>query len=518
MASPSNNRLTTVNEESKSGGGAPGSPAATQDWTVTIEGKGRSGSVHYQESAGRLTFYWELGGGDFVALINVGDEAAWRAQPPWAAARRAEILRRVADEVVRQMSPGGRAEIDAQKGWINLRAGPGAPPKLPARPDVSFVTRLRTFKLILGLIVLVVAVSAVALRKMFMIASPTGFPVGLSVRTPEHIATLIQTLEPYVPSLHRNPANDRYRLALFLQPVDGRSAGRKVLIVKQRPAGEFRLAKLLGCDGRTVWFAAADLGGVNLATGKLVGPAELRAANPSLTEAWDDPRRVSFEQRLRVISPDHRTVLEVEPDTLRAAPARVEQNAAQSPFGFTLQDFLSAGARPSPAEWLGLLSPKEAALEYKPKSWLRPLNRAEDTKDMRRFHQAQLGPELDRGNRAILSLTALSGDEYLNAAFVRADAKADPLRLSGPDGFLMIYTSRPGLAGTLMVARVDTAGKVVWKTDTGIDRFKLSQILPDARRAGFIGTRPPVPNKVSEPILVLVDTESGALSVSSLWQ
>ena len=72
--------------------------------------------------------------------------------------------------------------------------------------------------------------------------------------------------------------------------------------------------------------------------------------------------------------------------------------------------------------------------------------------------------------------------------------------------------------GTLMLARVDPAGKVLWKADTGIERFKLAQILPDARFMAFIGTRPPVPDKVSEPILVVVDNESGVASTVSLWQ
>ncbi len=40
------------------------------------------------------------------------------------------------------------------------------------------------------------------------------------------LATPIRTLEPYVPSLHRNPDNDRFRLALFLYLADGRSPGR----------------------------------------------------------------------------------------------------------------------------------------------------------------------------------------------------------------------------------------------------------------------------------------------------
>jgi len=39
-----------------------------------------------------------------------------------------------------------------------------------------------------------------------------------------------------------------------------------------------------------------------------------------------------------------------------------------------------------------------------------------------------------------------------------------------------------------MVARVDTAGMLLWKVDTGIDRFRLEKILPDARIVAFVGT------------------------------
>lgn len=353
---------------------------------------------------------------------------------------------------------------------------------------------------------------------MFAISSPTGFPLSPSVRAPQQIATLIQALEPYVPSLHRDPARDRYRLALFLYPVDGHSAERIVPIAKQRPAGEFRLARLLGSDGRAVWFAVNGIGGVDLASGRLVGPAELRRANPSLGETWDDPRRVSFEQRLRVASPDRRTVLEVDPQTLKAAPVRVERAQTNLPLTVEVRDFLSAGVRPSPADWLGLHSRREAERDYRPKSRLAGSVHPVDVKEPRRFHRGALGPELDRGYREILSMQALDADEYLNAAFVRAGFRKEPLQLSGPDGYLAIYTSAPGLAGTLMVARVDTAGRPLWKVDTGIDRFKLSQILPDERFPAFIGTRPPVPNKVSEPILVVVDTQSGATTTSTLWK
>lgn len=501
-----------------SGGGARDSFGAATDWSVDIEDKGRHGSVNYRERDGVVPMYWELGGGDTLVVIDAGDIAAWRVRHGWAADRRTEILHRVAGEVIRQIAPKSRTQIDEATGSIRIVAGPGRPAPPRAVPRESLVTRISTLKLKLGLAVLGAAAVAVAARSLFTIASPTGFPLGPSVRTPQHVATLIQALEPYVPSLHRDPADDRYRLALFLHPLDGRSTERMVPIAQQRPGGEFRLARLLGSDGRTVWFAVNGIGGVDLATGRRVGPADLRGANPSLAEAWDDPRRVSFEQRLRVTSPDRQTVLEVDPQTLKAAPVRVERAQTSLPLTAEVKDFLSSGVRPSPADWLGLHSQQEAERDYRPKARLAGSVHPVDVKEPRRFYRAALGPELDRGYREILSMQPLGSDDYLNAAFVRAGFRKEPMRLSGPDGYLMIYTAAPALTGTLMVARVDTAGRLVWKVDTGIDRFKLSQILPDERFPAFIGTRPAVPDKVPEPILVVVDTRSGASTTSTLWK
>lgn len=56
---------------------------------------------------------------------------------------------------------------------------------------------------------------------LFTIDPGKGTALGYSVRTDRHVATLIQTLEPYVPSLDRNHGNDRYSVSLFLVPLDG---------------------------------------------------------------------------------------------------------------------------------------------------------------------------------------------------------------------------------------------------------------------------------------------------------
>jgi hypothetical protein len=156
--------------------------------------------------------------------------------------------------------------------------------------------------------------------------------------------------------------------------------------------------------------------------------------------------------------------------------------------------------------------------EFKPKSWLRRIVRAEDRKELRRFHRGVLDPDSSGPSMRIVSMTPLGDDTYLNAAFLRVDDTSEPLRLSHPDSALMVYTSAPGLNGTLVVARVDMSGKILWQADTGIDRFKLSQILPGDPYMAFVGTRPMVPDKVSEPLLAIVDNRTGKVATTSLWQ
>jgi hypothetical protein len=45
----------------------------------------------------------------------------------------------------------------------------------------------------------------------------------------------------------------------------------------------------------------------------------------------------------------------------------------------------------------------------------------------------------------------------------------------------------------------------------------LEQVLPGGRRTAFRGTRPPVPDQVSEPLIVMVDNSTGEIATHSLW-
>jgi hypothetical protein len=94
---------------------------ASEQWSVEITASGRSGSVKCHEPSGCISFYWEFGAGDTVAIIWIEDLAVWNSRYRWAVERRREILERVAYEVVRQKAATCRADIDDGNGYIYIR-------------------------------------------------------------------------------------------------------------------------------------------------------------------------------------------------------------------------------------------------------------------------------------------------------------------------------------------------------------------------------------------------------------
>ncbi|MFO1458588.1 MAG: hypothetical protein U1G08_04200 [Verrucomicrobiota bacterium] len=373
--------------------------------------------------------------------------------------------------------------------------------------------------IILTVIVLGLAVSAIAVKTLFSVRSPHGTPVGASLRAGNQVATLIETLEPYLVSLHHNGGKDRFRVGVLLQPIDGSGPGKLVPIGGGYRPGELGLIELLGFDGHTVWFYVAGLGGVNLETGKRVTADDLERANPNgLEPGWNDPSRIAFGARLELFSPDRQRRVELDPGTLKAVPSPPGSRPSLTSRDAKPEVFLTPFAFPSNPEWIGLLSPRDATRSYKVGSWIRNGTRADESKEPRQLYRGSLGPTDRPGTREVLSSAAVGGGEWLSAAFVAASPGGEALRLSGPDGFLMIFTTESGLNGTLGVARIDDTGKILWKVDSGLDRFLLRQILPDPKSTAFVGTRLPTPNQLSEPLLVVVDSTTGSISTNSLWR
>lgn len=376
---------------------------------------------------------------------------------------------------------------------------------------VSARKAARMFLAVLGMCL--VAVLIFGLFRRFILKGQTvpGEPFGASVRAGDHIATLIQTREPAVPSLHPNPEATRFQLALFMQPVDGRSPGRKIPIRRDLRGADFYFGtRILGSDGVHLWLYGTEIFGVDLRTDKPVVAADLRRANPSLDDIWDQGR-YEFDRRLRVTSHDYKVAFDIEPASLKGVPAGGERLKAVPET--KPAEFLASGALLSPTEWFGVHSQAEIARDFRPDSAISKRHRAEPKSAARGIYRGQLTPA-DRGP-LVKTMAQLGGDTFPDAALL-CSADSQPMRLAGPDGFLLACASAAGMDSTRLVVRVDLSGKVIWKADTGIAEF--SQILPDARSFAFIGKRPALPGKLPEAILVIINVESGAVSTCSLRQ
>lgn len=367
-------------------------------------------------------------------------------------------------------------------------------------------------------VVLLFVIAAATATQLLSIGVPHGSPFGPSIRTGQYIVTLMETLQPYIPSLSRSGGNDRFRIGVFICPVDQRSPGRLLPIGGGFRANDSSTMKLLGGDGRYVWCHIKGLVGVDTRTGKIIRAEDLRRANPGLAESWDDTRRMTVEDRLRVASPDRQHLFELDPDTLRASPVDRSRAIARYPFELKPEDFLTQGAFPSTNEWLGLLSARDAERSYRPGSWVRRGTLADEGSAVRQLFRGTIAPAPQPSAYELLSLSPVPGEGLPGAAFLSSGADRDSVRLSNPEGFLLVYTASSELKGTLAVARVDLAGRLVWTIDTGLDRLRLRQILPDPRFPAFIGTRLPVPDKVSEPLLVIIDTQNGTAATNTLWK
>jgi hypothetical protein len=314
--------------------------------------------------------------------------------------------------------------------------------------------------------------------------------------------------------LHRNPANDRFRLDLLLTPIDANAKSEMVSLVRTRDTSALQpMTKLLGADGAWLWLHTPEITGVHLPTRRVITLRELREVNPALAEFWGTAR-FDFSTQLFAVSPDRQQAYAIDANTLEARPAPAPKSAGWVNPGRVAEMFLCSGGLISANEWLGVLGPKDVPSSFKPGFSLSRENSFNPANEPRRLHLVRVTPNGTR--HRIESVEAVSDTTYQNAAMIRRPDGSTILQLAGPDGVLMTHRSGLGADATTLVTRIDAKGQPHWKADTGIGR--LDQILPDELNVGFIGTRPSVPGKVPEPILVLVNTSTGATTTHSLWR
>lgn len=502
---------------------------------VDITSTGREGRVRYSDGGRAIDGYFEFGGGDVITIVSMGSAEEWASAHAWASPDRAAILRFVADEVIRQKAPTCVADIEDDRGVILVRLAPGAKPPPSPSPlqerrakAAAFVIRFRDLKAKLAAAVLVAALAVGALMwfgaNAVTAQTGGGSPLNHAVRfTSEEpairdgVASLLQAADPTGPRWSgRGDPNATASISIALIPVNG-SRPRVIPVATNLTHNAYVLARIIGSDGRTLWLDVAGLKGVRLRDFKLVTSQDLRTANPRLDASWwDDARGMDIvDGRLQIVRADRSAAILVDATTWSATPtAPVVSNERFARAEATA--FMAAGFRVGADSWLGLLSEADRDGAYRPGRWIRPVENADATKTTRRLTRAKLGDATTGERRRIDAISPLSETDYLAAAFLQMDATSEPIRLSDPDSALMIHTSTPGLTGTLVVSRVGADGTVLWSKDTSLDRFRLQQVLPGQDVLAFIGPRLPEPGKVSETLVVLVETQNGKLTTQPL--
>lgn len=383
-------------------------------------------------------------------------------------------------------------------------------------PIIMYRPALPTGVLIGLVVTILVLVFAGLAAWQFLTIKCTGTPLGPAMRAPEHIVQIISTQERYLPSLHRNHAKDRFRLDLLIVPIADPTRQQTVTLIRQQSHNALLpMTKILGADGDVVWVQALDLFAVNLKTRRVLRLRDVQKANPEL-EQFLATASFDFEDQLIAISPDQRQAYAVSAETLKVTSTTAPRRTAEDWWSRNAgaEVMLCSGGTITTNEWLGALAAKELTGSFKPGLSLPRDFSVNTANEIRQLHRARIATNDVRPR--VETIERLSETEYRNGAFIRSDRNSTILRLPQPDSVLLTWRTSFLKDGTTLVARIEPTGQILWTTDSGIDYLK--QILPGVEMTAFIGERPSVPNKVPEPILVLVNTLTGATNIVSLWR
>ncbi len=365
----------------------------------------------------------------------------------------------------------------------------------------------------LGLGVLVLVFAGLAAWQFVSIKS-TGTPLGAALRSETHVFQLINTQERYLPSLHRNPSKNRYRIDLLVIPLADPTKQETLTLIRQQQANAMTpMTKILGVDGDVVWVNALDTFAVNLRTKRVARTADLRRANPEL-DLFLNSARPEFKDRFVAVSPDWSYAYEFSGETLKASmcppPSRGSWIDEQS--NVRIERRLCSGGVIGSNEWIAVATPEDASSDFKIGF---SLSRDFTAGEKDRSRQLYRGTaDYSEQRPPIQSFARLTETEYCAANFLRSRPGGTILRATNPDSVFLIHRVGTQLFAPYTLTRVSPDGKELWNAATGLGR--LEQVLPGTNTILLKGERTPVPNKVPEPILVLINTTTGAANTVSL--
>ncbi len=296
-----------------------------------------------------------------------------------------------------------------------------------------------------------------------------GSPAGRVVRAGQHLGVLIETRDPYFPSLKGRDERDMsYSYMLWLIPESGDGDIRTIRLDRAVASGARTHnigAQLF--DKGILWLAIKDLEGIDVASGK---------------------------------------------QTTQPAPASVVNTPISQLMGsgeFPLEQFRAQSVLLASGDWLFLANDDEVKADLKPgKRLYNDPATAKGTYKPRTLHTVTVAPGVIP---SIGTVTRLVDREFRNGAFMRADKGGDVVRFSNPDGFLVVHDQGDPVHPSIHLSRVNTDGSIAWTADTKIGR--LTQVLPHDRLPAFVGE---LPQQLTEPLVAVVDLTSGTARTKSL--
>lgn len=289
-----------------------------------------------------------------------------------------------------------------------------------------------------------------------------GAPTGPTMRSGDQIIALLTWLEPYVPSLSRDHSKDLYSVWILVH--NARTGARSVTkLAAGRSKSSLSLCKLVTVKANKVWVDTPETMVFDLVTGK---------AEPG------------------------------------KAPTRPRTLADFASGDDALRQWLARGAETGNGGWLGFHTATEVTASTRSSQRGAPTLAFDRSREQMRLCRGDVSGDRLRGLRPVGEKAVYGG------ALIRASRGGKPLDIAGGD-WVVIFETKPYRAGSVVASRVDEKGRAVWRIDTGIG--EMTDVLPDTEYPAFVGFRPRVPDKVPEPILVVIESQTGRLSTHSLW-
>jgi len=101
--------MTALREQAKALGNA----------RIRYTSEGRSGNLYFESDETTFNVWWEFGGGDALAIINIPTEQTWEAQTKLPLDKRDAVLDYIAAQVIHDQA-SGRGTFEISNNFLTI--------------------------------------------------------------------------------------------------------------------------------------------------------------------------------------------------------------------------------------------------------------------------------------------------------------------------------------------------------------------------------------------------------------